>query len=134
MRTTQQKKAILDAVKATKCLISAEEVFGEVRTKHPSVSLGTVYRNLQTFTDLGLLSKVLLADGKARFEWAQEHGAHHHHLICIGCGGATEVPWCPVGPEMRAFMENCRFTPVKHQFEVYGHCAGCKEKGSTPGT
>ncbi len=125
-RFTLQKQAILDALQSSPKLMTAEEVYGWVREKYPNVSLGTVYRNLQSFSIQGQVRRTLLADGKARFELAGN--IHHHHLICLTCGETAEVPWCPVGTEVLNFMTECNFTPVSHQFEIYGYCHKCYVK------
>ena len=122
-RVTQQKKAILDMVRNGKGLMTAEEVYDNVRLSQPNLSLGTVYRNLQKFSELGLIARVLLADGKARFEISGH--THHHYLICMTCGKTKDVPWCPIGSEINDYMEKQKFAPVSHQFEVYGYCSAC---------
>ena len=125
-RSTLQKQAILDVLRSSRKMATAEEVYGRVREKYPNVSLGTVYRNLQNYSQQGLVRRTLLTDGKARFELAGN--IHHHHLICLTCGETAEVPWCPVGPEVTAFMTERDFQPVSHQFEVYGYCRQCRSK------
>lgn len=128
-RSTLQKQAILDVLRSSQKMATAEEVYGRVREKYPNVSLGTVYRNLQNYSQQGLVRRTLLTDGKARFELAGN--IHHHHLICLTCGETAEVPWCPVGPEVTAFMTESDFLPVSHQFEVYGYCRQCRSKKET---
>ena len=125
-RSTLQKQAILDVLRSSRKMATAEEVYGRVREKYPNVSLGTVYRNLQNYSQQGLVRRTLLTDGKARFELAGN--IHHHHLICLTCGETAEVPWCPVGTEVTAFMTERDFLPVSHQFEVYGYCRQCRSK------
>ena len=125
-RSTLQKQAILDVLRSSRKMATAEEVYGRVREKYPNVSLGTVYRNLQNYSQQGLVRRTLLTDGKGRFELAGN--IHHHHLICLTCGETAEVPWCPVGPEVTAFMTERDFLPVSHQFEVYGYCRQCRSK------
>jgi Fe2+ or Zn2+ uptake regulation protein len=120
----------LGLVYLAKHLIAAKQAFkrwaSRWREKYPNVSLGTVYRNLQNFSMMGQVRRTLLADGKARFELAGN--IHHHHLICLTCGETSEVPWCPVGAEVLSFMTECDFTPVSHQFEIYGYCHKCYMK------
>jgi Fe2+ or Zn2+ uptake regulation protein len=124
MRATPQKQAILNVLQQCGKLMTAEDVYSQVRLIQPNVSLGTVYRNLQNFSVEGKIRRILLADGKARFEVAGH--THHHYLICLGCGETTEVPWCPLGQEVAAFMTGRDFVPVNHQFEVYGYCHRCR--------
>ncbi len=125
-RLTLQKQAILNVMQSNPKMMTAEEVYGRVREKYPNVSLGTVYRNLQTYSKEGQIRRTLLTDGKARFELAGN--VHHHHLICLTCGETSEVPWCPIGTEVASFMRECDFTPVNHQFEIYGYCRRCHDK------
>ena len=125
-RQTLQKQAIYDALQDQPKMMTAEEVFNRVRLKHPNVSLGTVYRNLQAFANQGAIRRTLLADGKARYEITRQD--HHHYLVCTRCGETTEVPWCPLGKEVASFMENCEFLPENHQFEIYGVCRLCRQQ------
>lgn len=125
-RLTLQKQAILEVLQSSERMMTAEEVYVRVREKYPNVSLGTIYRNLQGFSVMETVRRTLYADGKSRYEMAGH--VHHHHLICMDCGEATSVPWCPVGNEVASFMAELDFVPVSHQFEIYGHCKGCREK------
>ena len=66
-RVTMQKQAILDVLQSSAKLMTAEEIYAGVREKQPNVSLGTVYRNLQSFSVQGNVRKTLLADGQSPF-------------------------------------------------------------------
>lgn len=122
VRTTKQRQAILRVICNSKAHLTADDVFQEVKRCQPNISLGTVYRNLELLTQAGTLSKATFSDGKSRFEFA---GGHHHHLICLNCGTAVDIPACPVGEELLAFMRDSNFQPCHHHFEVYGYCAQC---------
>lgn len=122
VRSTKQRQAILQVIRSSKAHLTADDVFQEVKRQQPNISLGTVYRNLELLTQAGTLSKALFSDGKSRFEFA---GQHHHHLICLNCGSAVDIPVCPVGEELMSFMRASNFQPCHHHFEVYGYCARC---------
>lgn len=121
-RTTKQRQAILRIVCNSRAHLTADDVFQEVKKVQPNISLGTVYRNLELLTQAGTLAKAVFSDGKSRFEYA---GEHHHHLICLCCGSAVDIPVCPVGEELISFMRNSKFQACHHHFEVYGYCAQC---------
>ena len=125
-RMSKQRKAVLDNLESHSTFRSAQEIHGSMENAGETAGLATVYRNLQGFSTQGVVRRTLYADGKARYEMAGH--VHHHHLICLDCGGATEVPWCPVGNEVVSFMAESDFSPVSHQFEIYGHCKQCREK------
>lgn len=122
VRNTKQRQAIIQVIRSNRSHLTADDIFQEVKKSQPNISLGTVYRNLELLTQTGSLSKAVFSDGKARFEFA---GGHHHHLICLSCGAAVDIPVCPVGAELTSFMQNSGFQPCHHHFEVYGYCAGC---------
>ncbi|MDH7478772.1 MAG: transcriptional repressor [Syntrophomonadaceae bacterium] len=84
-RLTRQRQAVLNSFSEDHQHLSAEEVYQRVKGVQPRISLATVYRNLELLTRLGLLQQFSLADGTRRYELASHH---HHHLVCIDCGGA----------------------------------------------
>ena len=47
MRLTNQRKIILEELRAVTTHPTADEVYGMVRKRMPRISLGTVYRNLE---------------------------------------------------------------------------------------
>lgn len=58
---------------------TAEDLFTDLRTQYPSLSLGTVYRTLESFAEAGLVRKLPGAlDGPARFD---ADVRPHHHLV-----------------------------------------------------
>lgn len=124
-RLTKQRQAILDVFADEKVHLSAEEVFMLVKAVQPGISLGTVYRNLDLLTRQGVLSQFILADGTRKYERASEH---HHHLICINCGGAEDIPDCPLNQKIKSYTKEKNFRVVRHSFEVYGICADCQKK------
>ncbi len=59
-----------------------EAIYERVREQIPSISLGTVYKNLKTFLDTGLLREVSPMHGSQRLDANTED---HHHLVCTAC-------------------------------------------------
>lgn len=124
LRSSKQRQAILEAMSQQKTHLSAEEIYQTVKLIHPSISLGTVYRNLEILSSLGLIDRANFADGKARYELAAS--GHHHHLVCVKCGEIENIHECPMAQNIEAFMADRNFQPLRHYFEIYGHCAKCK--------
>lgn len=107
---------------------SAQEVHAELRRRGQRVGLTTVYRHLQTLADRGRVDVVLTGDGEAVYRQCAST-AHHHHLVCRGCGTAVEVD----GPEIELWAErvarSAGFTDVAHTVEVFGTCHDCARAG-----
>lgn len=121
-KMTPQRKLILEIIENQDHL-SAEEIFDEVKQHQPNVSFGTVYRNLGILCQLGLVEQLDFKDGRYRFEMSEKH---HHHLICLDCGTAIEVPACPFNTAVKTAAAANGFQIKNHSFEVFGYCRACK--------
>lgn len=125
LKVTPQRRVILDALRKLEQSATAMEVLACVRTTYPDMSLDTVYRNLHMFTDIGLTCMVNLRGGAAsRFE--MERGKHHHHLVCLKCGYALCLDFCPINEQDIAAAEQYGFKVSGHAVEMYGYCSMCK--------
>ena len=62
---------------------TADELFQEIRIKLPTISLATVYRNLNMLASDGVIRKIEMPDMPDRFDWRM---TVHDHLYCEKCG------------------------------------------------
>ncbi len=120
-RVTPQRLVILGALQHGQHL-SADEVFARVEPLLPAVNRSTVYRTLETFRDLGLVSETDLGGGARQFELIADP---HHHLICHHCGGILELDDDLVEPLRRAIHARYGFAPAIGHLAVFGFCAAC---------
>lgn len=58
---------------------TAEDVFQRLKPANPSISLGTVYKTLDTFVETGLIKRALSEEGGKRYD-ANTHT--HNHIFC----------------------------------------------------
>jgi Fur family peroxide stress response transcriptional regulator len=58
---------------------TAEEVYQRLKPANPSISLGTVYKTLDTFTETGLIRRVLSEEGGKRYD---SNTMTHSHIYC----------------------------------------------------
>ncbi|MBR8461818.1 transcriptional repressor [Campylobacter sp. faydin G-24] len=65
-----------------------DELYAEILKESPSVSLATVYKNLNTLKDEGLVIEVNVANQKPRYD-IYEHP--HIHVVCQTCGHVEDV-------------------------------------------
>ena len=66
---------------------TADVIYRNVRQRSPSISLGTIYRNLTLLAQDGEISRLNLGDGVDRFDGDT---SPHYHLLCEKCGGVVE--------------------------------------------
>jgi Fur family transcriptional regulator, zinc uptake regulator len=122
-KITPQRRVILEALLQSEHP-TALEVLACVRNVFPEMSLDTVYRNLNMLTDVGITNLVNLRGGEAiRFE--MERGKHHHHLVCLKCGTAVCLDYCPIDDKDQRAAEKHGFKLVGHAVELYGYCREC---------
>ena len=68
---------------------NADDIYQIVHETHPTISRGTVYRNLNMLSDLGLIVKVSMENGADRFDGLLHH---HAHFECRQCHRIFDVP------------------------------------------
>jgi Fe2+ or Zn2+ uptake regulation protein len=88
LRPTKARMLILDALSRKNVHMSPEELLDYLRVRGEKSSVATIYQNLNTLVDSGLLIKISTHDGIMRFD---ANLRPHHHLICIECGNIIDV-------------------------------------------
>lgn len=79
LRVTPQRMAILEAIVNLDNHPSADNIIEYIKINYPNISVGTVYKVLDSFVENKLLTKVKTAGGTMRFDPLQ---TEHHHLYC----------------------------------------------------
>jgi Fur family peroxide stress response transcriptional regulator len=88
LSVTTQRLAIFEALAASREHPSAEQIHRTVQRKLPSLSLATVYKNLEALKAIGAVADVNPLHEEARYEAALPGtgaGRPHHHLVCVSC-------------------------------------------------
>jgi Fur family peroxide stress response transcriptional regulator len=67
---------------------TADTVYEEMKQIFPSISLGTVYRNLSLLAEMGEIRKLSGLSGADRFDPRTER---HCHFVCEQCGGIQDM-------------------------------------------
>lgn len=80
LRVTPQRIAILGAVIKLNSHPTAEKVIEYIKKKHPNISVGTVYKVLDSLVENNLLKKVKTERGIMRYDSLMHN---HHHLYCV---------------------------------------------------
>lgn len=119
---TAQRLLILGALRPDEH-IGADDVLSRVERHLPAVNRSTIYRTLELFRDLGLVSETDLGGGVRQFELIAEE--RHHHLICHGCGAISDFHDAIVAPLRQAIAQQYGFTATVDHLAVFGWCADC---------
>ena len=82
-RRSSQRQVILRAVQRTETHPGADWVYEKVKKKIPNISLGTIYRNLRSLTEEGMILELNGFGKPSRYEGITEP---HSHFECEKCG------------------------------------------------
>ncbi|MBC8044606.1 MAG: transcriptional repressor [Rhizobacter sp.] len=116
-RFSRQREQILKIVLGTKSHPTADWVYDQVRLKIPSVSLGTVYRNLNLLADDGKITRVILEDGKVRFDG---NTGEHYHFICTNSGKVIDLDGKFDASLLEKFNRKTGMNATACKIEFYG--------------
>lgn len=121
-KVTGQRQIILEIFAANNKYLTAKEVLEQIQKDIPGISFDTIYRNLSLFHELGILESTELS-GEKNFRYTCSPHDHHHHFICLDCGGTKTIEACP----MDFVTEDLEgFDVADHKFEIYGKCPNCR--------
>ena len=124
-RNTIQKQIVLDMVKELHNHPTADEVFNAIALRHPTISRGTVYRNLNSLADDGMLRKIKVPDAADRFDHFLEP---HYHIKCIKCGNFEDL-MVPYKQELvEEASKHTDYQITGYEVVFYGVCSKCNEK------
>jgi Fur family peroxide stress response transcriptional regulator len=79
LKVTPQRLAIYDAIVQLKNHPTAENIIEYIKSNHPNISVGTVYKVLDSLTENNLLKKVKTERDIMRYDAVL---SNHHHLYC----------------------------------------------------
>lgn len=126
-RSTRQKRALSAVVDDAQEFLSAQDFHEALRARGEHVGLTTVYNQLRSLAEAGLVDTVRSADGETLYRRCDTSG-HHHHLLCRVCGRTVEVAGSTVERWAEKVAAEAGFVDVAHTVEVVGTCPTCAVK------
>src|SRR3954447_554837 len=125
-RATPQRLLILSAFAKPGEHLTADEVYERVGPLSPAVNRSTVYRTLELFRDLGLITETDLGGGVRQFELID--GNRHHHLICRHCGHMLEFDDALIAPLREHVRQKYAFDVTIDHLALFGWCSHCRHE------
>ncbi len=127
MKNTKQRNMVYHVLKQSESPLTADDIFSELQRQSCHISLSTVYRVLELFTDRGLIIKTtLLLQNKAVYEFINKDQTHY--LICMHCHRNIPIEYCPVHEIEEDLVRKTQFKIIGHRLDIYGFCPECQKK------
>ncbi|MGN0345710.1 MAG: transcriptional repressor [Lachnospiraceae bacterium] len=125
LNQSKRRSAILSFLHTRKDHPTAEIIYENVKEIIPSISLGTVYRNLNLLSELGEIKSLQTRDNKIHYD---ADTSNHQHFICNRCKQISDI-FIDMSPQLKIASES--LMPGKMlEYEVYyyGICKQCEER------
>jgi Fur family transcriptional regulator, ferric uptake regulator len=125
-RSGGARRRVVELLGGQDCCLSAQEIHDAVRTRGGSIGIASVYRALEGMAELGLVQRVDLGDGVARFEPAHSEGHHHHHLVCDDCGKVEPFGDAGLESAIERVADALGYSIAAHDVILRGACEDCR--------
>ena len=83
VRMTHQRRIIIELIDEADDHPDVETIYRRANAIDRTISLATIYRTVGVLEEVGVIEKLEVGDGKARYEMA---GDHHEHLVDVDSG------------------------------------------------
>jgi len=100
-----------------------EALQGGLAERGTAADFSSIFRAAEKLAAEGALCKVLLDDGRARFELA---ASHHDHLHCTGCDALIPVPCVIKRTASAALAAEIGVAISEHHIIFSGLCQNCR--------
>jgi len=121
-RYSRQRELIYEALRQTEQHPTAEMIYQWLKPANPSLSLGTVYRNLNLLADEGAIRRMAFL-----VERYDAKTMPHPHFCCDQCGAVYDLH-LPYDAELdRQALLASGHDVTGHEGVFHGICTKCKQ-------
>ena len=121
LKATPQRLAIADAL-AIHGHINTENLYAYMSEKFSSISLATIYKNINIMIENSFIQEVKIPHAKAVYELCK---TPHSHLVCKTCGDIEDVQ-IELEPLIEKITKTNHFKIDKTDFILSGNCKNCQ--------
>lgn len=123
-RFSKQRQIIYDAIKTNPVHPSADMIYNMLKENYPELSLGTVYRNLNVLTDMGLIIKISSGLESEHYDGNTDN---HYHFICTKCNNMFDVDIPYQDTIVSDAQKNSSHKILEHNIVFSGICECCNK-------
>jgi len=126
LRLTASRRLVLEALLTAREPISAEDIADGLGGRMTQSDIASVYRNLETLGDLGLVRHFHAGHGPGRYVLVGF--GEREYLACESCGALESVAPAALEPVRDAVRKLAGFEASFSHFPIVGLCARCAKK------
>ncbi|MFO1150153.1 MAG: transcriptional repressor [Alsobacter sp.] len=124
---TGQRRVIARVLAEAEDHPDVEELHRRAAAVDSRIAVSTVYRTVKLLEDTGIIARLDLKDGRARYEQAPE--SHHDHLVNLRTGEVVEFQSEEIERLQAEIARRLGFRLVDHRLELYAVPLDDERKG-----
>jgi Fe2+ or Zn2+ uptake regulation protein len=124
LKVTPRRQEIMNCLGGEQSYLSADEVWGRIKTRLGSIGLPTVYRILDELAVAGVITRIFLSDRKQYYFLCANQG-HHHHFVCEACRRVEDLELCGLDRVSRDIARRSGGRVTSHILQINGICGSC---------
>lgn len=125
LRVTQPRLTLLEFFAGTGGHFTPEEISERLRASGTPLSIATLYQNLRTFSEHGLIGEMTGPGGEARYDTNLDP---HSHLVCLRCGHMVDIVLDL--PELGAAAQGRGWAVTRARVDLHGVCPECQTQAA----
>jgi Fur family ferric uptake transcriptional regulator len=125
-RSGSGRGAVIEVLARHDCLMTAGDILAELQKGDRRIGFATVYRALETLSELGLVRRVDPGTGSAAYEPVDPSGDHHHHVVCDGCGDVAPFEDDALERTIDELSDRLGRQIESHEVVLRGRCENCR--------
>lgn len=117
VRMTNQRRIIIELIDDADDHPDVDTIYRRAIEIDKTISLATIYRTVGVLEQAGIVDKLEVGDGKARYELS---GEHHEHLVDVDSGEIHEFQHEELEALKEKIARDMGFELVGHRLELFG--------------
>jgi Fur family transcriptional regulator, peroxide stress response regulator len=122
-KITPQRLAIVEILAKSVDHPSVENIYDQIKSDFPTMSLATVYRNIVLIKSLGEVLELGFPDGSNRYDGNKP--TPHPHVICIKCKKIVDPDLESLDEMKKEVASETNFKILNHRLDFFGICNDC---------
>jgi Fur family ferric uptake transcriptional regulator len=124
LRVSAARRLVLEALYAAPGPVTADQIADGLAGRLPRSDLASVYRNLETLEEIGLVRHFHLGHGPGLY--APVGTGEREYLVCTSCGAVKAVEPEDMEPVRKEIRKRFGYEAHFSHFPVLGSCPDCK--------
>lgn len=123
IKITKNRLLLLETMEKLNKAFNVDDIYESLKNNNHKINISTIYRNINTFYENGILDKITEVNGIIYYQLQQTN--HFHYLICTQCSQIISLEECPLKEIEEKLSKKTGYTIESHNLEFRGICPDC---------